>query len=117
MLAPNSHQFFTLSNLGPYTLAQYPAQVVADEALLAAVLGPRRFLAHDAAHRVSEAGSVAGLVWTEAGGQVQYVECAATSRGQPGRRGALQMTGQVPGGGLCGVGEFKAGVKYFEGYA
>ena len=70
-------------------------QVSVDEALLEEVLGARRFLEHDAAHRVQEAGSVAGLVWTEAGGQLQYVECAATSAGVPGRRGALQMTGQV----------------------
>ena len=71
------------------------AQVVVDEALLAEVLGPRRFLGHDAEHRVAGPGSVAGLVWTEAGGQVQYVECAATSTGRPGHRGALQLTGQV----------------------
>jgi ATP-dependent Lon protease len=61
-------------------------QVVVDEALLAEVLGPRRFLGHDTEHRVAEPGSVAGLVWTEAGGQVQYVECAATSPGRPGHR-------------------------------
>lgn len=41
------------------------------------------------------AGSVAGLVWTAAGGQVQYVECCCTSRGQPGRAGKLVLTGQV----------------------
>lgn len=66
-----------------------------DVALLEEVLGPRRFLGHDAEHRVSEPGSVAGLVWSEAGGQVQYIECAATSHGRPGRRGTLQLTGQV----------------------
>ena len=71
------------------------AQVVVDEALLEEVLGPRRFLGHDAEHRVAGPGSVAGLVWTEAGGQVQYIECAATSAGRPGHRGVLQLTGQV----------------------
>ena len=41
------------------------------------------------------AGSVAGLVWTAAGGQVQYVECCCTSKGQPGRSGKLVLTGQA----------------------
>ena len=41
------------------------------------------------------AGIVAGLVWTAAGGQVQYVECCCTSRGQPGRQGKLVLTGQA----------------------
>lgn len=41
------------------------------------------------------AGSVAGLVWTAAGGQVQYVECCCTSRGQTGRQGKLVLTGQA----------------------
>ena len=72
-----------------------------DEALLEEVLGPQRFLDHDAEHRVAEPGSVAGLVWSEAGGQVQYIECAATSRGRPGRRGTLQLTGQVWNGDCC----------------
>ena len=87
----NYHKF----NRKIYIKQNESAQVSLDEALLEEVLGSRRYLGHDAAHRVQEAGSVAGLVWTEAGGQLQYVECAATSAGVAGRRGALQMTGQV----------------------
>lgn len=41
------------------------------------------------------AGSVAGLVWTAAGGQVQFVECCCTSKGHPGRPGKLVLTGQA----------------------
>lgn len=45
--------------------------VVVDDALIEEVLGTPRFGENDADHRVSTAGSVAGLVWTEAGGQAR----------------------------------------------
>jgi len=45
-------------------------QVVVDDALIEEVLGPRHFGENDAAQRIAGAGSAAGLVWTEAGGQV-----------------------------------------------
>lgn len=42
-----------------------------------------------------DTGSVAGLVWTAVGGQVQYVECCCTSTGQAHRPGKLVLTGQA----------------------
>lgn len=41
-----------------------------DETLLEEVLGPPHHGGDEAEMRVANAGSVAGLVWTEAGGQV-----------------------------------------------
>ena len=49
--------------------------IIVDEALISEVLGPRRYLGPDAAHHVSSPGAAAGLVWTPAGGAVQYIEC------------------------------------------
>lgn len=48
-------------------------QVVVDEILIEEVLGPQRFSHNDAAQRIAGAGSAAGLVWTQAGGQVLLV--------------------------------------------
>lgn len=41
-----------------------------DEAMLEEVLGPPHYGGDEAELRVANAGSVTGLVWTEAGGQV-----------------------------------------------
>lgn len=70
-------------------------QIVVDEALITEVLGPRRFEAHDTAHRVASPGAAAGLVWTAVGGQVQYIECLCVGGGTPGSPGALTLTGQL----------------------
>ena len=43
--------------------------------------------------RVAEPGTVAGLVWTEAGGRVQYIECLCVGTAKPGQQGALTLTG------------------------
>lgn len=59
------------------------------------VLGPPRFATSEAAERVSCPGTAAGLVWTAAGGMVQYVECCRISDGTPGKAGQLTLTGQV----------------------
>lgn len=37
---------------------------------------------------------VTGLVWTEVGGQVQFIECSALPSGEP-RGGQLHLTGQL----------------------
>lgn len=66
-----------------------------DEELVEEVLGPARFAGSDASERITGAGSVAGLVWTQTGGQVQYVECCATGQGSPDRPGKLTVTGQA----------------------
>lgn len=76
-------------------------QVVVDEALLASVLGPRRFEGHSSAERVAAPGTAAGLVWTAVGGKVQYIECicvgAAPAAGGVSSRagGQLTLTGQL----------------------
>jgi hypothetical protein len=84
------------------------AQLVVDEALLEAVLGPPRFEGHSAAERVAAPGTAAGLVWTAVGGKVQYIECicvgAAPAGGAGGRVGG-QLT--LTGGGRRCLGELR----------
>lgn len=82
-----------LADAGPRGSAM--SRVVVDTALLEEVLGPPPYGGNDAESRVANAGSVAGLVWTEAGGQVQYVECIATGARPAGTAGSLTLTGQV----------------------
>ena len=69
--------------------------IVVDDALIEDVLGPRRYLGHDASQRVSSPGAAAGLVWTSAGGAVQYIECLMVGAGQNGAPGTLTLTGQL----------------------
>lgn len=60
------------------------------------MLGPPKFLGSEASERVSGPGAVAGLVWTAAGGAVQYVEAAVVNASTSGERlGRLTLTGQV----------------------
>ena len=61
--------------------------------MVVAVLGPPVFVLSDDADRVSSPGSAAGLVWTAAGGLVQYVECCAVGDGRQGSMGRLTLTG------------------------
>src|SRR5690606_38510984 len=56
---------------------------------LADVLGPEPFFQEEA-RRLSPAGVAAGLAWTEAGGEILYVEAALL----PGRPG-LTLTGHL----------------------
>eukprot|EP00775_Hariotina_reticulata_P001826 gene1826-2160_t len=71
------------------------ARVIVDLALVEAVLGPAKYQgAADVAAAVSGPGVAAGLVWTAAGGGVQYVECVRVGVGQPGQLGQLTLTGQ-----------------------
>lgn len=63
--------------------------------LVEKVLGPPKFVGSDASERILTPGAAAGLVWTAAGGLVQYVECCCVSKGHAGRLGQLTLTGQV----------------------
>eukprot|EP00890_Picochlorum_soloecismus_P001156 jgi/Picsp_1/2040/NSC_05505-R1_protein len=60
----------------------HPFQMNFDRIMIEKVLGPPRFDRHDSKHRVSSPGAAAGLVWTSAGGQVQYIECLIVSSSQ-----------------------------------
>lgn len=64
--------------------------LVVDEAMLEKVLGPPRFDDREAAERVAAPGISVGLVWTNFGGEVQFVEATAM-RG----KGELHLTGQL----------------------
>lgn len=80
----------------PDLLQQQQARVVVDVALVEAVLGPPQFQgADDVAAAVNGPGVAAGLVWTAAGGGVQFVECVKVGEGRPGQAGQLTLTGQV----------------------
>lgn len=66
-------------------------QVTAE--LIERVLKGKRYDKHDETHRVSAPGAAAGLVWTAAGGAVQYIECIATDT--ESKNGTLTLTGQL----------------------
>jgi ATP-dependent Lon protease len=68
--------------------------IIVNEALIENILGPARFRGHDAAQRVASPGAAAGLVWTSAGGAVQYIECLCVS-GHKNTPGTLTLTGQL----------------------
>ncbi len=72
---------------------EYGQPLVVDVGIIEAVLGPPKFVTSEAADRISAPGSAAGLVWTAAGGLVQYVECCAVGEGQDGHMGRLTLTG------------------------
>lgn len=65
----------------------YPDQV--DAALIAGLLGPRRFT-HSAAQAAARPGAVNGLVWSDTGGEIVLVE-AARMKGS----GQLLLTGSL----------------------
>jgi ATP-dependent Lon protease len=64
--------------------------------LVAALLGFPRYMADAAGERMASPGCAAGLVWTPAGGGVQYIEAAVVSAcEETGRLGSLTLTGQL----------------------
>ncbi|KAH7619113.1 hypothetical protein Ndes2526B_g06066 [Nannochloris sp. 'desiccata'] len=69
--------------------------IIVTEALVEEILGPRHFRGHDAAQKVASPGAAAGLVWTAAGGAVQYIECLCVGTGHHGTPGTLTLTGQL----------------------
>jgi ATP-dependent Lon protease len=71
-----------------------PPQVVVTKQWVEQVLGPVRFdSCTELAGRVGQAGTVVGLAWTAAGGDVMLVE--ATAMAARGDRGTLTLTGQL----------------------
>ncbi len=63
--------------------------------LVEVVLGPPKYNGHEAIERITAPGTAAGLVWTAAGGGVQYVECARIGYGHPDR--CVRVAGGVEG--------------------
>lgn len=80
---------------GPHPHPGAARPLIVDAALLETVLGPPKFLGHDAAHRVSAPGAAAGLVWSAGGGEVLYVEALRVGEGREGAPGTLTLTGQA----------------------
>ncbi|XP_039005380.1 lon protease homolog 2, peroxisomal-like isoform X1 [Hibiscus syriacus] len=64
--------------------------LVVDEAMLEKILGPPRFDDREAADRVATPGVSVGLVWTNFGGDVQFVEATSVIG-----NGELHLTGQL----------------------
>lgn len=62
---------------------------VVDETVAAALLGPPRYR-HDAAHGAPRVGTATGLVWSEAGGEIVFVEAARMAGS-----GQLILTGSL----------------------
>lgn len=79
----------------PDLLARPVPVVVVTKEMAERVLGPARYQGSEAAERVSSPGAAAGLVWTAAGGMVQYIECVCVGTSQGERPGQLTLTGQV----------------------
>lgn len=79
-----------LDERGTLAAAMKPKPLVVDEAVLELVLGPPRFDGSEAADRVATPGVAVGLVWTEVGGEVLFVESTAVLG-----KGDLQLTGQL----------------------
>ncbi len=63
--------------------------LLVDDAVAAALLGPPRYR-HDAAHGVPRVGTATGLVWSEAGGEIVFVEAARMAGS-----GQLILTGSL----------------------
>ena len=82
---------------GPSTAAmlQSDGSLPVTRELVERVLGPPRHNGNEAAERITAPGTAAGLVWTAAGGSVQFIECARIGYGRPDRPGSLTLTGQV----------------------
>ncbi|XP_009615537.1 lon protease homolog 2, peroxisomal isoform X2 [Nicotiana tabacum] len=64
--------------------------MVVDEPMLEKVLGPPRYDDRETAERVANPGVSVGLVWTQFGGEVQFVEATAMVG-----KGDLHLTGQL----------------------
>ena len=79
----------------PDLLHHQQSVVKVDMALVERVLGPVKFRGTEVTEQVAAPGAAAGLVWTAAGGGVQFIECVRVSRGVVGRPGSLMLTGQV----------------------
>jgi ATP-dependent Lon protease len=94
LLGPGSMDAAAAAAIDAPPPAAAAAPVVVDVALLADVLGPPpRAAGADAAHRAAAPGAAAGLVWSEAGGAVQYIEAVTAGLAPRGRAGALTLTG------------------------
>ncbi len=63
--------------------------LLVDEGVAALLLGPPRYR-HDAAHGVPRVGTATGLVWSEAGGEIVFVEAARMAGS-----GQLILTGSL----------------------
>jgi ATP-dependent Lon protease len=63
--------------------------LLVDEGVAAALLGPPRYR-HDAAHGAPRVGTATGLVWSEAGGEIVFVEAARMAGS-----GQLILTGSL----------------------
>ncbi len=80
---------------GPPPTAQHSRLMIeVTEALIEKVLGPPPYTGHVVAERVQLAGTAAGLVWTAAGGKVQYIEALCIDTGNENRTGTLTLTGE-----------------------
>lgn len=66
-----------------------PNTLLVDEGVAALLLGPPRYR-HDAAHGVPRVGTATGLVWSEAGGEIVFVEAARMAGS-----GQLILTGSL----------------------
>ncbi|MEG6505156.1 S16 family serine protease [Nitratidesulfovibrio sp. 1201_IL3209] len=66
-----------------------PNTLLVDDAVAAALLGPPRYR-HDAAHGAPRVGTATGLVWSEAGGEIVFVEAARMAGS-----GQLILTGSL----------------------
>jgi ATP-dependent Lon protease len=95
----NTASGFSTPLPSPELLSSSPSSlqlpIIVSEALIEEILGPRRFRGHDATQRVASPGAAAGLVWTSAGGAVQYIECLMVGTGHHGAPGTLTLTGQL----------------------
>ncbi|WP_353119318.1 S16 family serine protease [Nitratidesulfovibrio sp.] len=69
--------------------AQPPNTLLVDDAVAAALLGPPRYR-HDAVHGAPRVGTATGLVWSEAGGEIVFVEAARMAGS-----GQLILTGSL----------------------
>ncbi|WMW64337.1 S16 family serine protease [Nitratidesulfovibrio liaohensis] len=80
------------SGIAPGTAApepQPPNTLLVDDAVAAVLLGPPRYR-HDAAHGAPRVGTATGLVWSEAGGEIVFVEAARMAGS-----GQLILTGSL----------------------
>jgi ATP-dependent Lon protease len=72
-----------------FILLMFPSlqhvSIAVSEALVEAVLGPPKYSGVEAMERIRAPGTAAGLVWTAAGGSVQYIECACIGYGNVDR--------------------------------
>ena len=87
-LARKSAAALAMAQVTPDAPAPVSARVDADD--VPTLLGPPRFKP-DTAFRVSRPGVATGLAWTEAGGDVLYIEAAL----MPSGTGQLMLTGQL----------------------